>query len=70
MFLILGILIAITVLYFLRFHYYFIRAFLLSLKIEGPPAYPIIGNGLLFLNKNAAGKLYLRIEKQNVQSDF
>lgn len=55
MFLILGILIAIVGFYFLCFHYDFIRAFLLTLQMDGPPAYPIIGNGLLFFNKNAAG---------------
>lgn len=52
---VLGISLALVALYFLRFHYDFIRAFVMSLKVDGPPAYPIIGNGLIFFNKSAAG---------------
>lgn len=48
-------LLMIFVLYILRFYYDLIRAFFLSLKINGPPALPIIGNGLLFINNTSAG---------------
>lgn len=34
----------------------FIRQIQLSGKLPGPPALPIIGNGLLFLNKSAVGR--------------
>lgn len=55
MFLFLGVLLATVVAYILRFHYSIVHAFYLSLKIDGPPALPIIGNGLLFLNNTSAG---------------
>lgn len=55
----LGISLALVALYFLRFHYDFIRAFFMSLKVDGPPAYPILGNGLLFFNKSASGNFQL-----------
>lgn len=55
MFLFLGVLLATIVVYLLRFHYEFVYAFYISLKITGPPALPIIGNGLLFINNNSAG---------------
>lgn len=57
-----SILLAIIGLYFLRYYYDYIRAFLLSLKIDGPPALPIIGNGLLFVNKTPAGLYIYKIE--------
>lgn len=47
----------IFVLYILRFYYDLIHAFFVSLKINGPPALPIIGNGLLFINNTSAGIL-------------
>lgn len=47
MILVLGTSLAIAAFYFLRFHYDFIHAFLLALKIKGPRALPIIGNGIL-----------------------
>lgn len=36
----------------------YIRQIYLSNKLPGPPAWPIIGNGLLFLNQPAHGELY------------
>lgn len=56
MFLFLGVLLATVIAYILRFHYEIVHAFYLSLKIDGPSALPIIGNGLLFLNNSSAGK--------------
>lgn len=50
-----GILLATIIVYILRFHYELVRAIYLSMKINGPPAYPIIGNGLLFINNTSAG---------------
>ena len=55
MFVFLSVLLATIVVYFLRFHYEFARAFYMSLKITGPPALPLIGNGLLFINNSSAG---------------
>lgn len=55
MFTFLGILLATIIVYIIRFHYEFIRAIYLSMKINGPRAYPFIGNGLLFLNNTSAG---------------
>lgn len=55
MFLFLGILLATIIIYILRFHYEFVRAIYLSMKIRGPRAYPIIGNGLIFMNNTSAG---------------
>lgn len=66
MFLFLVVLLATVVAYFLKFHYEYIHAFFLSLKIDGPPAYPIIGNGLLFINNSSSGnkqfkkKIYIK----------
>lgn len=40
--------------YFLHFHYQLIHTFYLSLEINGPPALPLIGNGLLFLSHSSA----------------
>lgn len=50
-----SILLTTIILYFLRNHYNYIRGFFLSRKTDGPPAYPIIGSGLLFYNKSPAG---------------
>lgn len=55
MLLFLGVFLVTTLVYILRFHYELVHAFYLSLKISGPPALPIIGNGLLFLNNTSAG---------------
>lgn len=55
MLLFLSVLLATIVAYILRFHYELLRAFYLSLKMTGPPALPIIGNGLLFINNSSAG---------------
>lgn len=44
-----------TVLFALRYYYDSIHAFWLSLKIDGPPALPILGNALMFINKTPAG---------------
>lgn len=55
MFLFLGVILATIILYLFRFHYEFVYAFYLSLKMSGPPALPIIGNGLLFINNSSAG---------------
>lgn len=51
----LPIFLTIIVLYIIRFYYDLIHAFWLSIKLNGPPALPIIGNGLLFFNKTSAG---------------
>lgn len=59
MFIFLGVLLATIIAYILWFHYEFVHAFYLSLKITGPPALPIIGNGLLFLNNSSAGMIEL-----------
>lgn len=53
------------VLYILWHYYYFIRAFFLARKIDGPPAYPLIGSGLLFYNKNSAGILFHLNDRPN-----
>lgn len=36
----------------------YIRQIYLSSKMPGPRGWPIIGNGLLFLNQPAAGKIF------------
>lgn len=59
MFLFLGVFLVTIIVYFLRFHYEIVHAFYLSWKIDGPPALPIIGNGLLFLNNSSAGNFFL-----------
>lgn len=69
MFLFLGVLLATVFAYILRFHYEIIHAFYLSLKIVGPPAYPIIGNGLMFLNNSSAGilkEIHSHIKKYSI----
>lgn len=58
MFAFLGILFATIIIYILRFHYEFVRAIFLSMKISGPRAYPIIGNGLMFINNTSTGIVY------------
>lgn len=55
MFNFLSILLASIVAYILRFHYEYVRQIYLSMKIAGPHAIPIIGNGLMFINKTSAG---------------
>lgn len=42
-------------LYILAFQYSYLRKFFLVLRIPGPTAYPLIGNGLLFANKSSVG---------------
>lgn len=64
MFLFLGVLMATIIAYIFRFHYEIVHAFCLSLKIKGPPAWPIIGNGLLFLNNSSAGIFFLFLKKK------
>lgn len=49
-----SIILTLIILYFIKSYYYCMRAWFL-LKIDGPPAYPVIGNGLLFYNKKPAG---------------
>lgn len=51
----LTILSATIVVYVLKFHYEYVRAIYLSMRIAGPRALPILGNGLLFINKTSAG---------------
>lgn len=51
----LGILLTTVVAYIIRFHYDIVRALYLSMKISGPRAYPLIGNGLMFINNTSAG---------------
>lgn len=55
----LALILVAIVLYALRNFYDIIHAFWLSLKIDGPPAFPIIGNALLFVNKTPAGMYFL-----------
>lgn len=62
MFLCLVVLLATVVAFFLKFHYEYIHAFFLSLKIDGPPALPIIGNGLLFINNSSSGNKHFFFE--------
>lgn len=50
-----GVLLATIIFYFLRFHYDLVHQWYLSLKIPGPIALPIIGNGLLFLGRSPTG---------------
>lgn len=45
----------IIVVYILHLYHNSIRALFLSRKTIGPPAFPIIGSALYFLNKTAAG---------------
>lgn len=51
----LAILLATVVAYILKFHYDYLRMIYLSMKIAGPRAIPVLGNGLLFLNKSSSG---------------
>lgn len=55
MFLILGVIVVTLIAFICAFHYKFIHTFYLSLKIDGPPALPFIGNGLLFFNNTSSG---------------
>lgn len=57
MFLILGVLAVTIIAYICAFHYKFMHKFHLSLKIDGPSALPIIGNGLLFFNNTSPGEI-------------
>lgn len=57
MFLILGVIVVTIIAHICAFHYEFMRMFGLSLKFEGPPALPVIGNGLLFLKNTSSGDL-------------
>lgn len=50
----LGVLLTTAVVYFLRFHYKIIHSFYLAVKINGPPAFPLVGNGFLFLSSSSA----------------
>lgn len=52
--------------YFLRFHYGFIRRWYLSLKIPGPIALPIVGNGLLFLDRTPTGSKIRNRQNWNI----
>lgn len=58
------------VVYFLRFHYNIIHAFYLSLKIGGPPALPLVGNGLLFLSDSSVEILNKVIKILNEYGDY
>lgn len=42
--------------YILKFHYEYVRLVYLSMRIPGPRALPLLGNGLLFINKTSAGE--------------
>lgn len=53
----LGVLLVSVITYILYYHYESVRALYFSMKIAGPPALPIIGNGLMFLNNTSAGNL-------------
>lgn len=55
MFLYLVILLVTLAVYYLRFHYDVIRSYFMSWKVDGPIALPIVGSGLLFLNKTPTG---------------
>lgn len=57
-FIILGLLIfCATLISIFVYWKYYARMVVLSKKLPGPSALPVIGNGLLFYNKNAVGKL-------------
>lgn len=51
-----SVLLGLLVIYFFRNHPKYFHMLNSSNNIEGPPALPIIGNGLLFLNKSSRGK--------------
>lgn len=51
----LAIVLTTIVVYILKFHYTYVREIYLSTKIAGPRALPLLGNGLLFINKTSAG---------------
>lgn len=51
----LGVLLATITFYFLRFHYDLVRQWYMSLRIPGPIALPLIGNGLLFVGRSPTG---------------
>lgn len=54
----LGVLLATIIFYLFKFHYDLVRQWYMALKIPGPvPALPLIGNGLLFLNRSPTGKI-------------
>lgn len=58
MFLFLTVFLSVVIAYILKFHYEYVRAFYLSLKIDGPRAYPLVGNGLMFINKTSDGRYW------------
>lgn len=70
MWLILGVLLSIVIVYFLCFHYKIIHAFYLSLKIDGPPALPLIGNGLMFLTDSSAEIFEMVVKILHEYGDF
>lgn len=51
----LGIVSIAILVYFLWFHYDLFHVWYLSLKIDGPTPLPIIGSGLMFINKTLPG---------------
>lgn len=59
MFLILGVIAVAIIAYICAFHYESMHTIYLALKIDGPPALPIIGNGLLFFNNSSTGDILI-----------
>lgn len=59
MLLILGVIAVAIIAHICAFHYKFMHTIYLSLKIDGPPALPIIGNGLLFFNNTSTGDVLI-----------
>lgn len=53
----LSVFVVAIVIYLLNLYYKAIYAFYVSLKVDGPPALPFIGNGLLFINTTSAGNI-------------
>lgn len=53
-----GVLLATILFYLFKFRYDLVHQWYLALKIPGPFALPLIGNGLLFLNRSPTGTFH------------
>lgn len=47
--------------YALLFHFTYIRSIFVAWKVDGPTAYPLIGCGLMFINKTSVGELVFEL---------
>lgn len=70
MLIVLGVFLAIIIAYILRFHYNLIRATYVARKINGPPALPLIGNGLMFLSDSSAEIFNIVVKVLHDYGDF